>query len=137
MSRDHDDHAKLSRLAEAFAESILAMSDDDVLAEVDEERIARVQKIVTDVASNVSKQILSKAKAEREAWAASRSSNVVSLARSGARSEFDQLRRGDHELDQRMTLAARKGKAPTDRDIEGLMSDWEDLKRLDGRDESE
>ena len=81
MSRDHDDHAKLSRLAEAFAESILAMSDDDVLAEVGDERIARVQKIVTDVASNVSKQALLKAKAERDAWTASRPSDVVSSAR--------------------------------------------------------
>jgi hypothetical protein len=137
MSRDHDDHAKLSRLAEAFAESILALSDDDVLAEVGDERIARVQKIVTDVASNVSKQALSKAKAEREAWTASQPSSVVSLPPSVARSQFDQIRRNDRELDQRMTLAARKGEAPTDRDIEGLMSDWEDLKRLDGRDKSE
>ncbi len=137
MSRDHDDHAKLSRLAEAFAESILAMSDDDVLAEVGDERIARVQKIVTDVASNVSKQTLLKAKAEREAWTALQPSSVVSLRGSAARSQFDQLRRGDRELDQRVTLAARKGKAPTDQDIEGLMSNWEDLKRLDGRDKSE
>jgi hypothetical protein len=137
MSRDHDDHTKLLRLAEAFAESILAMSDDDVLAEVSDERIARVQKIVTDVASNVSMQALLKARADREAWTASRPSSVVSLAGSNARSQFDQLRRRDRELDQRVTLAARKGKAPTDRDIEGLMGDWEDLKGLDGRDKSE
>ena len=81
MSRDHDDHAKLSRLAEAFAESILAMSDDDVLAEVDEERIARIQTIVTDVTSNVAKQALLKARAEREAWTVLQTS-VVSLPRS-------------------------------------------------------
>jgi hypothetical protein len=110
------------------------MSDDDVLAEVGDERIARVQKIITDVASNVSKQALLKAKAEREAWTASQ---PTSLPGSAARSQFDQLRRNDRELDQRMTLAARKGEAPSDGDIDGLMSDWEDLKRLDGREKPE
>ena len=137
MSRDHDDSTKLSQLVGAFAESILAMSDDEVLAEVDDERIARVQRIVTDVTSNVAKQALLKAKAEREAWATARSSSVVSLSGSAARSQFDQLRRSDRDLDQRLTLAARKGKAPTDQDIEGLMDDWEDLKGLDGRDNPE
>jgi hypothetical protein len=136
MSRDHDERTKLSRLAEAFAESILAMSDDDVLAEVDEERIARIQTIVTDVTSNVAKQALLKAKTERDAWTVLQTS-VVSLPRSIARSQFDRLRQSDGELDQRMTLAARNGEAPTEGDIEGLMSDWEDLKRLDGRDEPE
>jgi hypothetical protein len=137
MSQDRDDSAKLSRLAEAFAESLLAMSDDDVLAEVDEGRLAHVQKIITDVTSNVSKQALTKAKADREAWTASRPSSVASLPRSVARSQFEQLRQSDRELDQRVTLAARKGKAPTDQDVEGLISDWEDLKRLDGQDKSE
>lgn len=137
MSQDRDDSTKLSRLAEAFAESLLAMSDDEVLAEVDEGRLAHVQKIITDVTSDFSRRTLMKAKADREAWTASRPSSAASLPRSVARSQFEQLRRSDRELDQRMTLAARKGKAPTDRDIEGLMSDWEDLKRLDGRDKSE
>jgi hypothetical protein len=137
MTGDHDDRIKLLRLAEAVAENLLAMSDEDVLAEVDDEQIAHVQKIVADVAANVSKQALFKAKAEREAWTASRPDNVVSLPRSAARSQFDQLRRNDRELDKRVTLAARKGTAPTDEDIEGLMNDWEDLKRLDSPDKPE
>jgi hypothetical protein len=38
---------------------------------------------------------------------------------------------------QHMTIAARKGKAPTDRDKEGLDEDWADLQQLEGQGKSE
>ncbi len=137
MSRDHDDRAKLSQLADAFLESLLAMPDDEVLAEVDQERLARVKTIITEVNADISKRALSQARTEREAWTASQSRRVVLLGGPAARSQFEQLRRSNSELAKGFTLAARKGKAPTDEDAAGIIEDLEDLKRLDGQDQPE
>jgi hypothetical protein len=137
MSRDHDDRAKLERLAEAFMQDILATSDDEILAEVDQERIARVRTMLIEAKASLAKRALPKAKAEHEAWSVSRSTRVVAIDRSNSRAEFEQLRRGDPDFNRKMLMAARKGKAPTDTDVEGLIDDWADLKRLDGEGDPE
>jgi len=137
MSQDHDDRAKLARLADALMQDILAMPDAEIIAEVEREGIERARTILIEVKMNISKQLLNKAKAQHDAWRATQSRNVVSLDRSTARDHFDRIRHGDPEFNQKITLAARNGKAPTDSDIDGLIDDWADLRRLDGQDSTE
>jgi hypothetical protein len=137
MSRDHDDRAKLALLADALMQDILATSDADIIAEVDQQSIARARTIIIEVKANLSRRLLSKAKAEHEAWTMAQSHNTVPFDRETARTRFEKIRRGDPEFNRKFTLAARNGKAPTDKDVEGLIDDWSDLQRLDGKDNSE
>lgn len=137
MSGDHDDRAKLALLADALMEDILSAPDADMLAEIDQQGIARARALIVEVKVSISKQMLSKAKAEHEAWVAAQSHDPVPFDRRDARTRFEQIRRGDPKFDRNFTLAARNGKAPTDADVEGLMDDWADLQRLDRKDNSE
>jgi hypothetical protein len=137
MSRGHDDRVKLARLADAFMQDVLATPDDEIIAEVGQERLGRVRTILIEVKATVAKRALARARDAREAWTASRSADVVSFDRAATQSQFEQLRRRDPAFNHKMMLAARNGKAPTEDDIEGLIGDLEDLKRLDGKDKPE
>ena len=137
MSQDHDNRAKLARLADALMQDILATPDADIIAEIDQRDIERARAILLEVKATLSKRLLSKAKAEHEAWSTEHARNTVPFDRAAARVRFEQVRRGDPEFNRKMTLAARNGRAPTDQDVEGLVDDWADLQRLDGKDPSE
>lgn len=137
MSQDHDDRAKLARLADALMQDILAMPDAEIITEIDRDSIERARSILVEVKINVSKQLLNAAKKQHDAWRAAQSLNIVPLDRSTARDQFEKIRRGDPEFNQKITLAARNGEAPTDSDIDGLIDDWADLRRLDDQDATE
>jgi hypothetical protein len=132
MSQSDAARKKLARLADAIMQDLLETPDADIVAEVDGADIERARAIIVEVKMNVSRQFLSKAKAQHEAWNTSRAQTVVSLDRATARDRFEKIRRGDPEFNQKITLAARNGKAPSDADIEGIAEDWADLQRLDG-----
>jgi hypothetical protein len=132
MSQNHDDRAKLARLADALMQDILATPEADILAEVDDEGIERARTILIEVKMNLSRQLLTKAKAKHEAWRSTQSRSAIPPDRSATRDRFEKIRRGDPEFNQKVTLAARNGKAPTDADVDGLIDDWADLQGLDG-----
>jgi hypothetical protein len=131
MSRDHEAREKLARLADAVMQDILETSDADITAEVDRGDIESARAILLEVKMNISKQLLIQAKAQHEAWSAARARVAISFDRLAARGQFERIRRGDPHLDQRMTMAARNGKAPSQADIEGIEEDLADLQRLD------
>jgi hypothetical protein len=137
MSQDHEARRKLTRLADAVMQDILETSDADILAEVDCKDLGEARTILLEIKVNVSKRLLSSAKVQHEAWRSSRSRSVISFNSSAARERFDSVRRGDPEFNQKITLAARKGKTPSDTDIEGIADDWEDLQSLDGESSTE
>jgi frataxin-like iron-binding protein CyaY len=137
MSQDRTAREKLTQLADAILQDILETPDADIVAEVDSADIERVRAIFVEVKMNVSKQLLIKAKAQHEAWDASRVQNGSSFDRSAARDRFERIRRGDPELNQKLTLAARNGKSPSESDIAGMADDWADLQRLDGKEPKE
>ena len=133
MSQDRDDRTKLARLADAFMQDILSAPDADVIAEVGREGIERAGTIFIEVKMNLSKQLLAKAKAEHEAWRSSAPTrHVIAFNSASARDQFESIRRGDPDFNQKITLAARNGKAPSDADVDGIVEDWADLQRLDG-----
>jgi frataxin-like iron-binding protein CyaY len=137
MSQDHTVREKLVRLADAIMQDILETPDADIIAEVDAADIERARTILIEVKMNVSKQLLSKAKAQHEVWSTSHAQTVILFDGATARSHFEKIRRGDPEFNQKITLAARNGKAPSDNDIEGFAEDWDDLQRLDGEEPME
>ena len=112
-------------------QDILETSDADIIAEVDRGDIERARLILVEVKMNVSQRLLAKAKAQHEAWSAGRERTVISFDRSRARDQFERIRRGDPELNHKITMAARNGTAPSDADKDGIAEDWADLQRLD------
>jgi hypothetical protein len=137
MSQDEVNRAKLARLADAIIDDVMAMSDDEIIAEVGHSDIERARALFTEAQTLISRQLLVKARSELEAWRNTQANGSSSLDRPPARECFEKLRNADPTFNQKMTMAARNGREPTDRDQEGLIDDWEELKRLDERDTSE
>lgn len=137
MSQDDTHRAKLARLADALMEDIIATPDADILAEVDRASIERARTILVEVKANLSRKLLGEARAQLEAWRSAQSRDRRLLDRTTARDRFEKILRADPALHQKMTIAARNGRAPTDNDKEGLSEDWADLQRLDDEDKLE
>jgi hypothetical protein len=134
MSPDDTNRAKLARLADAIIEDIMATPDADIVAEVGHASIERARTIILEVKRNLSRRALAEAKAQLEAWRSARSRAGNTLDRTAARDRFEKIRRADSAFNQKMTIAARKGRDPTDNDKEGLAEDWDDLQHLDEQD---
>lgn len=137
MSPNDNHRAKLSRLADAIVEDIVVASDTDILAEIDIASIQRARAILIEVKANMSKRVLADAKAQLELWRSGQSRPRRSPDGTKARDTFEKIRRADPAFNQQMTIAARKGKEPTDKDKEGLDEDWADLQQLDEQDKIE
>jgi hypothetical protein len=135
MSQDHDARAKLAKLADVLMQDIITTPDAEIVAEVGKEGIERARALFAKAKQEILRQQLLKAKAESNAWKSTRTKDLVSFDRTAARVRFDKIRSGDTEFDRKMTIAARSGEAPTDADIDGVLDDWADLQRLDGKDE--
>ncbi len=134
MSQDDTNRAKLARLADALIEDIMATPDADIIAEVDSASIERARTILIEIKANLSRRRLADAKAQLEAWRTAQSRSRHAFDRAAARDHFEKIRRADPAFNQKMTMAARNGKEPTDSDKEGLIEDWADLQRLDEQD---
>jgi hypothetical protein len=134
MSQDENHRAKLTRLADALMEDIIASSDADIIADVDASDIERARTILEDARARVSKQLLGAAKAELDAWRSNQLRAAPLFDRTDARERFEKIRRSDAGFDQKMLLAARNGQAPTDSDKEGLAEDLADLQRWEDED---
>jgi hypothetical protein len=134
MSGDGTHRTKLARLADALIEDIIASPDADMIAEIDHASVERARKLLIEVKASLSRRLLTDAKAQLESWRSAQSPNRHSLGRPVALERFENIRRADAAFNQKMTVAARNGKAPTDADKEGLAEDLADLQRLDEQD---
>lgn len=137
MSRNDNERQKLSRLANAILDDVLSASDADILAEVDAASIKEGRLMLIEAKANAADQLLADAKTQLHTWRSAHSRRQRPHSSAGAEHTFQKFRREDPAFNQHMTIAARKGKAPTDRDKEGLDEDWADLQKLEGQDESE
>jgi hypothetical protein len=134
MSQDDINRAKLARLADALTDDIMATPDADIIAEVGQSGIERARAILTQVKASTSRRLLAQARGQFEAWRVAQSLGRHSLDRAAARDRFEKIRSADPAFNQKMTMAARNGREPTDRDKEGLIEDWADLQQLDEQD---
>jgi hypothetical protein len=89
MSQDENHRAKLTRLADALMEDIIASSDADIIADVDASDIERARTILEDARARVSKQLLGAAKAELDAWRSNQLRAAPLFDRTDARERFD------------------------------------------------
>lgn len=137
MSQDDTNRTKLARLADALVEDIMATSDADILAEVEKCSIDRARAILVEVKAGLSRKLLADARTQLGAWRRAQPVGGHTIDRATARDRFEKIRRLDTAFNQKMTLAARNGREPTDNDKEGLIEDLEDLRRLDEQDTSE
>jgi len=137
MSQDKTAREKLAQLADAILQDILETPDVDIVAEIDSADIERARALFVEVKMNISRQLLTKAKSQHEAWGAALAQDGRTIDPLRARDLFEKIRRGDPELNQKLTLAARNGKSPSETDIAGMADDWADLQRLDGKEPKE
>ncbi len=131
MSQDQDHRAKLAKLADALMQDIIAAPDEDILAEVDRAGIERARALLIEVKADMSRRQLAKAKTEIGTWRSATSRDSSESDGASVREQFEKLRRGDPQFNRKITLAARNGMPPTDNDMQGLVEDWADLRRLD------
>lgn len=137
MSPTDNEHQKLARLADAILDDIMSTSDAEILAEVVAEDIKEGRLALIEAKANASHRLLADAKTQLNGWRLAQSSRTRQRNPAGAEHTFQRFRSEDPAFNQRITMAARNGKAPTDRDKEGLDEDWADLQRLEDQDERE
>jgi hypothetical protein len=137
MSSTENERQKLSRLADAILDDVLSTSDADILAEVDAAYIKEGRLILIEAKANAAHQILADAKVQLSAWHSDRSRRQRHRNSTDAENTFQKFRHEDPEFNQHMTMAARNGKAPTNKDKVGLDEDWADLQELEGQGEGE
>jgi hypothetical protein len=137
MTQDNTPRAKLALLAGALIQNIIETPDEEILAEVDYVNIQRARTILIEAKTNVSKRLLTNAQAQLQSWRSTPSRSRPLRDPTAARERFNGVRRAEAAFDQKMTMAARNGREPTESDKEGLIEDFEDLQRLEDRDKSE
>lgn len=127
------DRDALDRLADALVEDILDASDQDILAETNEDNgdpaavAAGVRALFETAVTTTAKARLAAAKS---AVAADRNrpTLVTPFDPSAARLRLEQIvANDDPETARKLTLAARKGEGLSDDDVRGMLEDLEEL----------
>ncbi len=132
MTDPKSDRAALARLADALVEDIFNASDQDILAEMQEDGedpaavAAEFQKIFEKAKANVAKRRLAAAKAGAAA-SRRRTADVVRLDPAEARRTLERALARDPETASKLTLAARKVEALSDEDVRGMLEDLDEL----------
>lgn len=134
MSENKNAERKLDRLMDSFLDDILSRSDEEILADVAPDDIDRARQIFEQSQLSLSKGLLLKAKNELQSWRTKKMNNASVIDKATIRKLFGLLLSGDPTFQKRVTMAARNGEALSDSDIEGLVSDWDDLNHLNGKD---
>ena len=130
----------LNRLADALVDDILTSSDEEVLAEAEEDGIdaaglaGNLREVFERTAMEAGRAKL--VAARRAAADAGRSgARVVSIDRGDARRRYEAMIAQDPKLTEKLTLAARKGEGQSDRDIDSAIEDLAELGAFDEEDD--
>jgi len=119
----------IDALDDAIFSEIMAASDNEVVAEVGEVRIAKGFALLERTKQQVARQRFLEAKAALEAERSSSQKNVVSIDKARAKADLDRILQSDAWLRSKMTLAARKATSNDMSDDEGLLEDFAELQR--------
>lgn len=124
--------AALDRLADAFVDDLMSLSDEELRAEIaadhgDPAAFAGAARAVFNRAiATCGKDKLARAKAA-VAVDRARRSNVTRLDPKEARRRLASVVANDAETHRKLTLAARKGERLSDNDVAGMLEDLTDL----------
>ena len=131
---------KLERLCNALADDMHSMSDEEMLAELEEagedtDAIAtRADELITEATAKVGRRRLESARAGYMAktHAASYRSRVLQWPVNRKLALIQSFAQNDDAFKQKVTLAARKGK-DTETDLDSFIEDLIDLDVIDDR----
>ena len=127
---------KLERLCNALADDIDAMSDEELLAELEEagedaDAFAKqTDELVAEAIAKVGRHKLEAARAGYVACQIGHHSNILQWPVERKRHLIQHFAQNDVELDRKLTLAARKGK-DTEADMDSFIEDLIDLGVID------
>ena len=138
MTRNSDNKPDLFQFADALVSDLMALSDEELLAEVraagaDPETLAKDlrEKIEARIAID-NKARLARAREEMNAVrTALASPGVVSLPLTRKNQILGQFAANDGQLRQRLTMAARKGEGASEREVDDILRDLLDLGAID------
>ncbi len=127
---------KLERLCNALADDIDTMTDEELLAELEEAGedvdsiAARTGALIVNAVADAGSRKLAAARAGYEAHKAGRQGNVLQWPMERKRALMQQFAQDDIALKQKLTLAARKGE-DTEADVDSFIEDLIDLGVID------
>ena len=137
MSNEQNEaRKKLEQLCNALADDIDAMTDEELLAELEEggedpDAIgARTGALITDAIADAGRRNLVAARAGYEAQKAARQGNVLQWPVERKRALIQRFAQNDNALKRKLTLAARKGE-DTEADVDSFIEDLIDLGVID------
>lgn len=137
MSEEQNEaQKKLERLSNALANDIDAMSDEELLAELEEagedaSTVAdRTRTLIADAVTKASRRKLAAARSGYEASQTSHQSNILQWSMQRKRGLIQHFVQNNNEFEQKWTLAAREGK-DTEADMNSFIEDLIDLGVID------
>ena len=137
MKRASNQAKALSELADALADDVMRLTDEELLQEVredggDPDEIARnLRASLLSGAALAGKDRLAKARASLNAARAQRETNVLALSFDQKRKVLQDFAANDGRLRERLTLAARKGAGASERELDDILSDLVALGAID------
>ena len=132
----NDSIEKLTRLCNALADDMDSISDEEMLAELEEagedgDAIAKhADQLITEAIAKVGRRKLESARAGYVARHIGHHSNILQWPVERKRHLIQHFAQNDAALDRKLTLAARKGKN-TETDIDSFIEDLIDLGVID------
>lgn len=125
----------LNQVTDTIVQDILDLSDEEILAEANERfgdpqhEINRLRGVIENAILYASKKNFAETKASLSAHRKnSQISNIVAISIAQKRSIVEQFTSKDTELQEKLTLAARKGEGiQTENDINGMVEDLVEL----------
>ena len=127
---------KLERLCNALADDMHSMSDEEMLAELEEagedtDAIAtRADELITEAMAKVGRRKLEAARAGYVAHQIGHHRNILQWPLELKRHLIQHFAQNDAELNRKLTLAARKGEN-TEADMDSFIEDLIDLGVID------
>ena len=130
---------QLDRLTDSLVNDIIELSDEEILTEAKEQfddpaiEVQHLQSVINNALLRAAKTKLTDAKNSVNAYKREAvKSNVIHLSTAEKHTIIQNYTTRDPELQQKLTLAARKGEGiQTENDIEGMFEDMVELGLID------
>lgn len=139
-SKKTNPSSPLERLEDALVDTILNISESELDAELREMNLdpndvaIRTKAAINRGIVAANKASLTRAKNQLAEAKGRLSIFTTSRDRAGALERFEKMKAGDTEP---MMMAARKGEGLSEKDIEGVLEDLDDLEKLEKGDDQE
>ncbi len=139
-SKKTNPSSPLERLEDALVDTILNISESELDAELREMNLdpndvaIRTKAAINRGIVAANKASLTRAKNQLAEAKVRLSIFTTSRDRAGALERFEKMKAGDTEP---MMMAARKGEGLSEKDIEGVLEDLDDLEKLEKGDDQE